>query len=465
MSIYSTSLKQVVYEARQFSQSRCEFRLDKSATYYSNLRLVGVGCSVATAAQRYNRAAGAYSVIRRIVLLDGGVELERCDETNRYLAWKNQLAKNDANRYVNQRLAKHSLGFRLAETNSTYATGGSFEADAGGVAGQVGSAGAVATRFDAPINTAVGQALEAGMAWLDLRECLPLLSNMVALDTDLMPNLRIQIEWETNSVKVLAAGTNTAVTIHQPVLVADMVKDPALAMSLRKQLKSVVWKTYEHDQISIPAGTRSTDQTDNLGVKQSVNQTINGFDNKFLHRIMMAKTFSDKTKTIGSNANDGTTVTHANEQYGFGDFRSQAQHAETAQFVVNGGNLLTGEGLTSAAQKADVHAECWGELNVVPFAHLQSVGLDTLRTFPPNNQGVSLHQADQGSSSLVGQADYIGVRVEDRIRQLDLNYSRRCLADAMINKLESDELEVHFFGEISKSLVLDGKGSYTISYL
>ena len=459
MSIYSTSLKQVVYEARQFSQDRCEFRLDKSATYYSNLRLVGVGCSSATQAEAYNRNAGAYSVIKRIVLLDGGVELERCDETNRYLAWKNMLAKNDANRYVNQRLAKHSLGYRLYEDAAGHA-----DIDAGGVGGQVGSAGAVATRFQAPVNTAVGQALESGMAWLDLRECLPLLSNMVALDTDLMPNLRIQIEWENSAVKVLESNTTRALTIHQPVLVADMVKDPALAMSLRKQLKSVVWKTYEHDQISIPAGTQSAAITDKQGVKQSVNQTINGFDNKFLHRIMMAKTFSNKAQTVGFNNNDlGATL--ANQQYGFGDFRSQSQNAETVQFVVNGSNMMTGEGLTSAAQKADVHAECWGELNIVPFGHLQSVGLDTNRAPAQNHEGVSLHQADFGSGSLVGQVDYIGLRIEERVRQLDLNYSRRCLTDVMTNPVESTELEVHFFGEISKSLVLDGRGSYTISYL
>lgn len=458
MSIYSTSLKQQVYEARQFNQTRCEFRLDRSATYYSNLRLVGVGASCSGSVDSYNRNAGAYSVIKRIVLLDGGMELERCDETNRYLAWKNQLSKNQANRYVNQRLAKHNLGFRLID-NGTNAV-----VDSGGSGGQTGSAGEVALRYSVPLNTTTGADLEKTTSWLDLRECLPLLNNLIALDTDLMPNLRIQIEWETNALKVLTNDTTKTITIQQPVLVADMVKDPALAQSLRSQMNSVVWKTYEHDQVIIPASARGADQNDNVGVLQNVNKTINGFDNKFLHRLMMSKTFSNKTLTTGINNGAGTAVA-PNESMGYGDFRSQAQHNEKVQFVVNGGNIFTGEGLTSSSQKADIHAECWGELNVVPFAHLQRVGLDTNLSASQNNEGVALHQSVAGSSTLVGQADYVGVRVEERVRQLDLNYSRNCLADVMTNKLESEELEVHFFGEVSKSLVLDGRGSYTISYL
>lgn len=450
MSVYSTSLKAEVYEARQFNQQRCEFRLDKGNTiYYTNLRLVGVGVQGAGANDVYNEAAGAYALVKSVRLMDGGIEIDRCDEANRYLAWKNQLSNNEDNRHINQRLSKNSVGYRLNASAQV----------------QTNPAVDKAT----PVAGDNAWLKERRQAWLDLRACLPVLNSMVALDTELMKNVRILIEWETDARKIVKNSTNSgALTVQQPILVCDEVRDPSLASKLRGEMKSFAWKTYEHDQVNIPAQTALPANGDLLGTLQQTTRTVNGFDNKYVHRIVMMKSMADKTKNIGNGS--AAAALNANVGVGFGDFRSQAQHLEAVQFQLNGSNLLTGNGLDSPALKADLHDQTWGSLNMVPYGHLQSVGLDQCATggnvaAGVNNHGVNVDENGMGSGAKVGQSDYIGLRLEERINDFQLKYERRCLLDVTSNLLESSELEVHFFAEVPKSFSMDGKGSYTIAYL
>ena len=69
------------------------------------------------------------------------------------------------------------------------------------------------------------------------------------------------------------------------------------------------------------------------------------------------------------------------------------------------------------------------------------------------------------SSNHVGADDYIGVRIEERVSDLQLSFERACLNDVSDNLLESTELAIHLYAEVPKQLTLDGEGSYTVSYL
>lgn len=456
MSIYSTSLKKQVLEPRQFNQQRCEFRLDSGGTmYFTNLRLINLGCGSSAGNDVYNHASGAYSVIKQLVLLDGSQELERCDETNRYLAWYNALNKNEDNFYVNQKLAKHKLGYRMNDIEE-----------------KVDANFAIAnTMFRHEVGneaSAINQSIGSG--WLDLRNCLPLLKALGALDTALMPNLRLQIEWESDARVCLKNDTTRNIRIFEPLLVCDEIVDESMKAGLRAQMKDTAWKTYEHDLVIVPEGARSADRTDNDGIKQTSAITINGFDNKYIHRLVAMKAYSDPATSVGNG--DSSVPIQANESMGNGVFVSRAQHREKVQFKVNGSNLLVGEGLTSPAMKADLHDECWGSLNIVPCGIFQSVGLDNPRDATNNTISRGANVVGQAgedafvqSSMLVGASDYIGVRIEERISDLQFRYERSCLFDDMVNKVESAELAVHFYAEVPKQLTMDGKGSYTIQYL
>ena len=244
---------------------------------------------------------------------------------------------------------------------------------------------------------------------------------MGALDSKLMPNLRIQIEFDKNPISVIQSS-NKAITILEPLLVADEIVDDSMKAGLRAGMKDVMWKTYEHDLVIIPAGTRSAANTDNTGVVQSVSRTINGFDNKYIHRLVAMKTYSDSSLAVDNGA-EGAGL-DANLVQSYGNFISRVQHREKIQFQINGSNLLVGEGLTSPAMRADLHDEAWGSLNVNPYGIYQSVGLDTPRTTGnaisrgSNIVGTSNVSNDMSSSLHVGADDYIGVRVEERVSDL-----------------------------------------------
>ena len=452
MSIYSTSLKKVVFEPRQFSQTRCEFRLDSGDTmYFNNLRLVNLGAMVATGAGAYNRSAGSYAVIKNLVLLDGSQELERCDETNLYLSWYNKLSKNQDNYYVNQRLVKHGIGYRAEDVEDR-------------VTGNPAISNVLVQDNATPLQQS------QGTGWLDLRNCLPLLSAMGALDSKLMPNLRLQIEWETNPINV-SQREDRAITILQPLLLADEIVDSSMKAGLRSGMKDVMWKTYEHDLVIVPAGTISAANTDNVGVVNSTSRTINGFDNKYVHRLVAMKTYSDPNVAVATGI-DGAGALEPAVVQGHGNFLSRVQHREKIQFQVNGSNLVVGEGLTSPAMRADMHDECWGSVNMVPGGIYQSVGLDAPREPTGNalSRGANIVGTNNvsnaiASSDQVGSDDYVGVRIEERISDLQFKHERACLNDVRRNKVESTELAVHFYAEIPKQLKMDGMGSYTISYL
>ena len=452
MSIYSTSLKKVVFEPRLFNQNRCEFRLDSGDTmYFNNLRLVNLGAMCSAAPDLYNLAAGGYSVIKRLVLLDGSQELERCDEANHYLAWYNKLAKNQENYFVNQRLVRHSVGYRAQDVENRIADN-------------------IAISKQVPQDNANAVTQSRESVWLDLRNCLPLLGAMGALDTKLMPNLRLLIEWDTSAVSVLKAD-NKNVQILEPLLIADEIVDDSMKAGLRKDMKDVMWKTYEHDLIIIPEGTRSATNADNTGVVQTTSRVVNGFDNKYVHRLVAMKSYSDPANLVVGSGIDGAAAA-ANVVQGYGNFISRVQHREKIQLQINGSNLLVGEGLTSPAMRAELHDECWGSLNIPTAGIYQQVGLDAPRESAGNtiSRGANIVGApstdnEVGSSELVGADDYIGVRIEERISDFQLKHERACLNDVRANKVESAELAMHIYAEIPKALKLDGMGSYTISYL
>ena len=69
----------------------------------------------------------------------------------------------------------------------------------------------------------------------------------------------------------------------------------------------------------------------------------------------------------------------------------------------------------------------------------------------------------------VGQYAYIGFSVEDRVKQLQFTYSRSVVrenggATRTLISRSQNVLDIHLYGEISKSLKISNAG-YEISYM
>lgn len=430
-SLYSTSLKVDYFDPRLDQQNnRLEFRLNPDTCYYSNLRLANFGCT-APSDQPIVGLAGLYSLIKHVRLLDGNVEIDSCRFANRYLAFKNVNNKNADNLSLTQHLSKANVGYVI----NTLAI-----EDRGNMAND--DVRAVADHKD--LNN----------AHLDLRVCLPILEQISYLDTSLMPNLRIVIELDMSARNIINNHSLALNSTQNAVLIADEIMDDKVKSALKSSFKGVAWNTIEHDLVQVPSQETAAAA---LGVggeaTQNVSLRLNAYDNKILGRVVMMKEYSDITKY---NV-DGTTTR------GYGPLSSLAMMGEKVNLRLNGGNVFSGDGLNTSAKLASVLSDTWGPINIEGFCNQLSAGVNNVKGANGNPFGVGFAAPGDNQSTRIGQSSYIGLEVAARVSQLSLEYERTIPKDADALKTESSGLNVHVYGEVQKSLMVQN-GEYKISY-
>lgn len=466
MSVYSQTLRSEVFDPRVHNENRSEFRLDKGRMFFSNLRLGNIGVTQTGADDRYSKAVGAAGHIRRVTLYDGAVELDKCEECNRYLSWYLCGGANDQNRYVGQNLLKHNIGYAMSDNkvvDGAAALSGRGQAATG--------VGHLLPRDNHPSHF-----VERMGGYLDLRMALPFLDKIGVLDTENMfHNLRVVLEYEPDNVngraKVVQLNTNNAIQKNTPILIADELKDEGMKSKAKSQLKSFVWNVYEKDLVSVPEVARITPVLGGAGGAFDVTPTqtqktvrrVDGYKNKIVNRLVMMKCPTDKATNL--ILNDAAQ----NKVRGVGDYSSLAMNKEKINFVVNGRQLISGEGLNSPAKIADIHADAWSNYNILPFSNQQNVGLDPPGNQPPHNVFGTCHdqevQEQNAQDPRVGQSSWVGVRIGERVNTLDLEYERVAVAESRANfNYTGLGLDVHFYAEVPKQFILDGSG-YRIEYL
>ena len=204
MSI-ANQLKTHVFDPTIFNQRRCEFRIPKGV-YLSNLRLGNIGCTVdnssTQAPVRYPWHLGSYSLMQRISLMNGSIEIAELNYVGEYLAFANQNRTN-ANAYnVARSLNRSNWGFTVDDVEDFGMIPGNTDTDAITVKdakstiSEIGSADAT----DTP------------KGWLDLSLVLPLLKATPHVNANEMQDLRLVIEWVTipNQTQASADGSTYA---------------------------------------------------------------------------------------------------------------------------------------------------------------------------------------------------------------------------------------------------------------
>ena len=154
-------------------------------------------------------------------------------------------------------------------------------------------------------------------AFLQLSECLPLLEQMNAFDTQVFSNLRLVIEFETSPYRVIS--TADAITTIEPTLLVDIVRGN---MQTTQQAS---WLEIEHEQYNLAGKTNVGDT--NPATVHPIKKTIRlmGYDNKSVERLLLVKQFDDVSKW-------GTGETVKNS--------SLAIYGEEFQGRINGANLF-----------------------------------------------------------------------------------------------------------------------------
>ena len=428
MSLYSGALKVDYIDPRVDQQnSRCEFRLNKDTAYYSNLRIANLGAIASSDAQAVGGLAGIYGLIKHIHLMDGGVILDTCRNADRYLAFKNVNNKNDYSYSVGQRLSKGMVGLQLQDNMRV-------------------------ERGDAVVRQCrnVDDANTDG--WLDLRMCLPFLEKITHLDTSKFENLKVVIEWSDRRNKTILIANNRTLNTKTPLLVVDEIRDQALRSKLNNQLKGVVWNAIEHDVIQVPDGAKPT--TAGAETEQDVTLRVNAFDNRLVGRMLLMKSYTDKTIP-------DTDPDDANKVRGRGDLTSVAQMEDSFNFRLNGANIFSGDGLDSPAKRAYMTVDAYGDTCAVPFGNRTSVGENVRGTV--DNDIATSGGIGNAEEQDVGQYDFLGFDMSARCQQLFLNYKRILPKDDDGTPLYSSGLDIHIYGEVQKALNFQGD-KYLITY-
>tara|TARA_R110001592_G_scaffold67322_5_gene206428 strand:- start:6705 stop:7997 length:1293 start_codon:yes stop_codon:yes gene_type:complete len=425
---YSTDLKsQTLDPSSDITNTKTTFRFAEDTAYYPNLRLANVG-SHGSVAHTYNRVAGVYGCIKHIRLVSNGVELDSMRFANRYLAWRNLTNTNRANASVNRKLVKHNLGFEIQPTGHAVSAGLS----------------------GAENQTSTSANSEANLGHIQLSLCLPLLENMPVIDTAVMKNLVLEIEWERDA-RNLVVVDNVAQTIDTPVLIAEEIVSPKLRQSLTSGFTGAVWNKVEHDVVNIatitdPAGAGDTTEVNSV-------QQFNAFDDKFVSRVIIMKAYSDKAKYVASNVVQG-----------FGDFGSLIPHKEKIQLKINGANMFP-QPLEHPTTKAMITYDAWGKVNVPPYAIFESVGADKDGTAQANLSGASPPaSANTKARGLTGAGGFFGCSLNQKIGQLSLDYTRTAMNNATATDPSCDALDIHAYAECRKALQINSNGTFVVSY-
>jgi len=402
---------------------RTEFHLNPESGYYSNLRIVNLGANIA--AKSFNKLAGVYSLVKHAYLYDGKKEIDSMRFANRYLAFTNCLNSNDVNVSVNRKLVQHAVGYEL--------TGNKI----------------VQPNLRDGTNDGTSALAEKADGILDCRKLFPILNGLLYLDTSMMKNLRVVIEWESNSQTVLDE-TGVAYTVVDPILVADEVMDMGTRNQLAKSQGGVAYNAIEHDAWNVAVDRSEGGDAANLAEEKSQSNKIEGFNNKYVSRVLISKAFSNK-------ANYESPV------LGFGDLGSVVMHKEKLQCRVNGQNLFSGDGIEHEGFKAKLLSMAYNQVNIPPYANLESVGTDDIN-------GTSVHQG--GTLGIVGNkqdqrtgtANWIGFSLEDRIKDLNFTYKRTKVKDTRGVQKNNEGLDIHIYCEVQKQMVKSGM-EYEIKYV
>ena len=428
MSLYSGNVRTDMIDPHtNVAGKKVEFQRNTGSGYYSNLRLTNIGVKID--AKNYNLTAGGYGLIKHAYLYDGKKEIDSTRFANRYLAFANHLKANSVNSTLDRHIKHHRIGFDIGEEKVITAVNGKNTKDQ------------------------TGAQDEDSLVTLDLRLVFPLLNSMVFLDTRTFKNLKVVIEYEQDARIVLT--NNAAVyTVNDPVLLADEIMDEATLNALAKEVKGAAWNCIEHDIMQTTAALAVAGTADTLVAEQVTKKKINGFDNKYVSRVVMMKTFTDKGNCITGNA-----------VIGAGDMQSLAQHKEKLQARVNGRNLFSGDGIDHEGFKAKLLAMTFGDVNIAPYQNLESVGLDQLKNNSVHKAGVQGLSSNKQNQE-VGQANFIGFSIEDVVNDLQFEYRRTNVHDdhsAAVQK-SNEALDIHIYAEVRKQIQISGD-NYQINYI
>ncbi len=431
MSIYSNNqvITHILDPVFSRSNQRVEFRLPNDVKLLSNMRVGGLG-AFASVASTYNGMVGGLGVIQSIHLLDGeNAVLDQLLQAPIYNAFKNYNHTNQEQKDRLPNLSKNTMAM-------------SFN---GVEAGAAGNAGAKISLYDLNASARQIQTSEAATAttWFSVADMLPLLRQMLVVDTSVLRNLKLVIEISTDIDSYAIETANAPFSTTQPFLIFDQMVGDGPAF------QNVEYTSIEHDRISVPADVATVAQVSKI---QNQNSRVGGFNNKSVVRMLIAK----NPQLLSTYQTTGTNMRYSN-------LGSVSCFKEELQVRVNGQNMFAGSGLgPSDNERLAMCNDVWGTMSTYNYANGSAYLADGV------NRNVHIDVGNDIMSSL----DYYGVLINSEISDLQLNFSRTIVnvqdsgpADISDTASVNQALDLNIFCEVKKAIISDGSGGYLIQYV
>jgi len=407
------------------SKNRCEFRLDRDTLYSSDMRLINVGMQQDTADKKYNMLLGAEGVIQSIQLYDNNTMLSQILSATSWLAFSNLRKSNDSQLSRTGHLKKNALGF-LAQGNQAYTNGD-------------------ANNDSIVLTIQNDQSQMGGKAHISLRDVLPFLAAQAALPTNVFKRLRVVVEFKDSSelADLTNDGTQAGLSVETGLqLVVDELTGRANAEDMKQReslmmnYKGVGWREVEHDAVHI-AGTGLNADGSKV---QEENFNISGFNNKSVRRLLLVNTPLDG---YGAGSAQITRVADAGSNVIYGG---------EVQLRVNGQNLFPGSGVQGANRRLGKLTDAYGPIDCTVLGN-QAGFINT------NNISDPLYTA------MGANIDYTGCRVDRRVEELQVSWSRTgAYGAADPNLYMNTALTLNMYGEVDKGVMMVGGGEYEVVY-
>ena len=426
MSFYTSGVKSNILEpVVDITNNRTEWRIPSDTVYLSNIRICNLALTGTETA--YNRLVGAYGVIKSISLMDGNETLDQLLVANVWIGFKQFNKTNSSSLNAERRLALNAVGYK-------YDNGG-----------------AVSDQIILPSAIADEEATTA-KSYLSLKDVFPFLRSVDYVSTVYFKNLRIVIEYETNTVNLVTdvSGADYE-TCDDPLLVMDEVVNDKVRRA-NATFKGVTFLAMESDSAYIPLP--STLPASTVPVTQTENVLIKGFDNKYVSRMLIC--FTPRTEAV---------LVSNGAVFASGYVGSYASIDSKLQLRINGVNKLAGEGITRPNQRLAMLNDTWGNCNAV-------VGGNDIGVFIADYLiygGADADSIRALQKQYTGTADYHGILIADRIQDLQIAFTRTLQYDEAgasdKNTTQfNDSLKMTVFAEVQKSIVPRKGGGYDIRY-
>ena len=431
MALYSDgNLKTEYVEPQIFIDgNRVIFELKgHHVAYTPNMRITDLAITRGARNTPLNRLAGVMSLIKNARLLDGATELSSLREANRFLGFKNQNQNHGYSMSVKNAVAGSQVGFEFSGEDRKLSYNGY-------------------TTPDAAADTKANSKTFS----INLKDIFPILNSLDILPSNLFKNLRVEIEFESLAAPALNIFTdaNQAGSVQRPLLAVDYLDNPMIVKKLEKSVNMINWLEVEQDSFHV-AGEPSAAGGAQEKVQTS-NEKSNGFQNKHIERLLIAK-------ELTSVEDGGGFLAGNNIRPAYGPLGSYACYREKLQVRLNGKNLLPRDGITKPMEALSYLVDTWGEQCLYPQAN--TVDISTAMTN-------IIREANEvnASDDFRGAHSYFGLYIGDKVDNLQINYERTGLQDTgAVVKPATEAMRVHLFAEVKKGLKVSN-GKYNIVYL